>query len=173
MDDSTAKPRTNCFTERSKRLTAYVQEHGEDGLKEIACQLFPEWFAVRSMDGEAASNVLKLPTEAPEKYPGLTGGETPPDFVQRVYGQWLGQGLTRAHVNRLDPKLAAAIYNWLSRPNNVWPPDVDLPTKSEQISRDLDMLRAQAPNGRISLALAGLSAREAGRIRGAIQRRKK
>ena len=93
--------------------------------------------------------------------------------MQRVYGQWLGQGLTRAHVNRLDPKLAAAIYNWLSRPNNVWPPDVDLPTKSEQISRDLDMLRAQAPNGRISLALAGLSAREAGRIRGAIQRRKK
>ena len=79
----------------------------------------------------------------------------------------------RAHVRKLDWTLYQAILNWQSRPQNSWPADVDLPTKADQITRDLDALRARAPDGRIALALAGLTSREAGRIRGAIQRRGK
>lgn len=173
MDDSTANSPNRRPTERTKRLAAYIDERGEDGLEECARLLFPEWFVVRSADGKGASNSIELPMEAPERYQGLSGPETPPEFVQRVYGRWLGHGLTRAHIGKLDAKLSDAIYNWLSRPNNVWPPGVDLPTKSEQISRDLDALRAHAPNGQLALALAGLTAREAGRIRSAIQRRRK
>lgn len=52
-----------------------------------------------------------------------------------MYGPWLGQGLTRADIRKLDPKLSVAITNWLSRPGNEWPADVDLPTKAEQNER--------------------------------------
>jgi hypothetical protein len=78
---------------------------------------------------------VEVPTEAPETYQGLRGPETPPQFVKRVYGPWLGQGLTRADIRKLDPKLSVAITNWLSRPGNEWPADVDLPTKAEQNER--------------------------------------
>lgn len=47
--------------------------------------------------------------------------------MQRVYGPWLGNGLLRAHVGKLDPELGVAIRNWLRR--HPWPEDVDLPSQ--------------------------------------------
>jgi hypothetical protein len=170
MDDRTSKFQ-NEDVNRTERLIAYANDHGEDGLEEFARLLFPEWFLPRPADTAATGAKLELPSAAPETYQGLAGPETPPEFVQRVYGPWLGHGLTRAHIRKLDWTLYQAIINWLSRPQNSWPADVDLPTKAEQITRDLEALKESAPDGRIALALAGLTSREAGRIRGAIQRR--
>ncbi len=89
--------------------------------------------AAHSISGSLSA--VALPIEAPETFQGLRGPETPPEFVKRVYGPWLGQGLTRADIRKLDPKLSVAITNWLSRPGNEWPADVDLPTKAEQNER--------------------------------------
>lgn len=85
-----------------------------------------------------SGDVASLPVQAPEIYGGLRGPETPPEFVKRVYGPWLGQGLDRAHIKHLDPKLYTAIDNWTRKPGNEWPADVDLPTRAEQNQRILN-----------------------------------
>jgi len=120
----------------------------------------------------ATSGLVKLPDAAPETYQGLRGPETPPAFVQRVYGPWLGHGLDRAHIRHLDPKLSAAIDNWMSRPGNEWPPEVDLPTRSEQNRRVVEQLRAQAPDGDINKVIGSFTMREAERLRSAAKRTK-
>lgn len=112
---------------------------------------------------------ISLPTEAPEKYQGLRGPETPPAFVQRVYGEWLGQGLTRAHIRTLDPKLYEGINNWLSRPSNEWPADVDLPTLKEQNDRDFAAMAASDTQG----IIGKFTGKEALRLGAAIARRTK
>jgi hypothetical protein len=173
MGDNDPSRPTSRAVERTKRLAAHAKERGEDGLEELARLLFPNWFVPGDTEQKKTSASSALPSEPPERYQGLAGPETPPEFIQRVYGRWLGRGLTRAHIGKLDPKLSEAIYNWLSRPKDSWPPEIDLPTKAQQITRDLEALRAQAPNGKISLALAGLNSREAARIRGAMHRRRK
>ncbi|WP_033927323.1 hypothetical protein [Sphingomonas sp. 35-24ZXX] len=108
-------------------LQSIRQSLAEKGVDLVATQRLPQ--------AGVASPTTQLPTEAPETYQGLRGPETPPEFVKRVYGPWLGQGLTRADIRKLDPKLSVAITNWLSRPGNAWPEDVDLPTKAEQNER--------------------------------------
>lgn len=85
----------------------------------------------------AASEAQALPTTAPatwkdDKLPG----ETPPAFVQRVYGEWLGKGFDRAMLRTLDPSIGRGIDNWLRK--NEWPAEVDLPTRGEQNRRILE-----------------------------------
>lgn len=110
---------------------------------------------------------LALPTKAPENYQGLRGQETPPAFVKRVYGKWLGHGFTKAHIRRLDPVLYTAIDNWLKKPGCEWPKDVDLPTLKEQNDRDFAAL-SEADGQRL---LGKFTAREAGRVAATIARR--
>jgi hypothetical protein len=71
-----------------------------------------------------------LPTEAPEIYAGVRSGETPADFIKRVYAPWVGNGLTKTGLRQLDPGLYRALYNWLGR-GNVLPDDLPLPTRQE------------------------------------------
>lgn len=106
---------------------------------------------------------VSLPTEAPEIYQGLRGPENPPAFVKRVYGPWLGHGLTKAHIRNLDPKLYTAIDNWLKKPGCEWPDDVDLPTLKEQNDRMVAALTAGSPDTKVL--------KDARRIQGAITRR--
>lgn len=103
------------------------------------------------------SDGVVLPTEPPERYQGLRGPETPPVFVQRVYGEWLGHGLSRAHIRQLDPTLYQAIVNWTRKPENEWPADVDLPTLKEQNTRWADRVGKDG----IMSAVDGLSGQEA------------
>jgi hypothetical protein len=60
--------------------------------------------------------------------------ETPIDFIRREYGEWLGRGLTKAHL-RADMSLYQALKHWLKK--NDMPPDVDLPTKRAMTDREL------------------------------------
>lgn len=162
------------YEEKLKRIESYADKHGSEGLGSYVALLFPY-----SIDKEKEAHVYSedskfmLPMEAPETYQGLRGPETPPEFVQRVYGEWLGHGLTRAHIRKLDPVLSKAIDNWLSKPENQWPTDIDLPTKAEQNTRDLETLRSTASGGQLGGALGDFTAREAARIRSALQRREK
>lgn len=159
------------------RLDQFEQALNADGhdgaaIRKLAEKLFPE--LKHDAAGFSASPYgLALPTEAPETYQGLRGPETPPEFVKRVYGPWLGQGLTRADIRKLDPKLSVAITNWLSRPGNEWPVDVDLPTKSEQTTRWVERIKQEG----VAAAIEGLPATEAlkvaNRFHGAVSRRNK
>jgi len=129
-------------TERLAQLLSYSEKHGNEGLEELAKTLFPEWSFERSIDPFPSSSNIALPSEAPETYSGLRGPENPPEFVERVYGPWLGHGLTRAHIYQLDHVLYRAIDNWSRKPGNEWPSHVDLPTAHEWNIRRLDELKA-------------------------------
>lgn len=41
--------------------------------------------------------------------------ENPPEFIMRVYSPWVGRGLLRADIRRLDKQLYNALKTWLSR----------------------------------------------------------
>lgn len=157
-------------TERLHRLLIHGREHGDDGLEDLAKSLFPEWSFVRPVH-EPTSPPFTSPTEAPELYQGLRGPETPPAFVQRVYGECLGHGLTRAHIRNLDPGLYRAIENWSRR--NEWPAEVDLPTKAEQTTREIAAFEAQVLEGNSNEVLGKFTGQEAARLGAAIARRTK
>ena len=147
------------------QLKQHAIKHGYDGLEDRARELFPEWnFAPRRLDEFTTPNPDRdsaMPEAAPETYQGLRGPESPPEFVQRVYGPWLGQGLTRAHVRKLDPGLYQAINNWSRK--NEWPADVDLPTLKEQNDRWVDRVK--------NVGAGDISHTEAMRLAGVMQRR--
>lgn len=171
LDESTDSLHPPSVVERTERLAAYAKEHGKDGLEDYARLLFPEWsFVDQSRQASPAS--IQLPTEAPENYQGLRGPETPPQFVQRVYGPWLSHGLTRAHIRKLDQKLYEGINNWLSRPGNEWPADVDLPTLKEQNSRWAERVQSEGLANVLGDASPGFALKEAARLSGVLQRRR-
>lgn len=163
LDDKPDSSSPSNVVERTERLASYAKEHGGDGLEEYARQLFPEWSVFQTAAPERHVALKELPASAPEKYQGLRGPETPPQFVQRVYGEWLGRGLTRAHIRALDPTLSQAIVNWSRKPENEWPPEVDLPTLKEQNDRLVSELAGGEPSLR--------TLKDARRLEGAITRR--
>lgn len=59
-----------------------------------------------------------LPSSAPEFYKArVDRHETAIEFTQRVYGEWLGNGLRRTDIQRLDPPLWTA----LRKLKSSWP----------------------------------------------------
>lgn len=67
---------------------------------------------------------------------GRSGGpENPVEFIRRVYGpqggNWLGHGLTRAHLGAYDPKLYDAYAGWI-RPTRHPEDDLNLPTTQRE-----------------------------------------
>ena len=87
-----------------------------------------------------------LPAEAPELWAerDLNRRETAPVFVRRVYGDWLGHGLARKDLARLDEELYRALSVWLTRH-----PDDEiarlLPSQTEQIDELIARLSAEYP----------------------------
>lgn len=125
--------------QRLSRLEEFAIEHGGVGVANFARSIFPEL----SRDREQLTDQIRdnIPSQPPEIWPGARGNpESPPDFIRRVYGPWLGNGLTRAHIRDLDPPLATGLDNWLRR--NEMPNDIDLPTATEWITRRLERLQA-------------------------------
>jgi hypothetical protein len=80
-------------------------------------------------------SALDLPAQPPTLWRDRRDkDETPPDFIRREYAAWLGQGLTRAHL-RIDMGLYDSLKHWLRE--HKMPADIDLPTKSSMIDREL------------------------------------
>jgi hypothetical protein len=53
-------------------------------------------------------------------------GDTPPEFIKRVYGEWLGNGLTVADLRKLDPSLVRALAHH-EKQGRLIPDGFDLP----------------------------------------------
>jgi hypothetical protein len=87
-----------------------------------------------------ADHRLLLPATPPAKWLDRKDRtESPIDFIRRDYSPWLGKGLTRADIRRLDKSLYAALTNWLSEHKKL-PEDVDLPTKKQMNDRIVEQL---------------------------------
>lgn len=92
------------------------------------------------------STPLALPQTAPEfwKARDLNLRENAPQFIRRVYAQWLGRGLERKDIARLDQDLYKALSVWLSRhPED--PIVADLPPQREKLDELIDELSAKYP----------------------------
>ena len=65
----------------------------------------------------ATKPATALPDAAPELWSkrDLNLRENAPQFIHRVYGPWLGHGLTRKHIKAHDPELYRALSVWLTR----------------------------------------------------------
>lgn len=115
------------------KVTRYPEDQHAALIEKLTGTLLAQHAEAVPDQPESAPLPRALPETAPETYQGLRGPETPPAFVKRVYGEWLGHGLDRAHIRNLDSTLYQAIVNWSRR--NEWPSDVDLPTRSEKTTR--------------------------------------
>lgn len=87
-----------------------------------------------------------LPAAAPEtwKERDLNRRENAPAFIRRVYGPWIGHGLTRAALSELDHDLYRALGVWLTRhPDD--PLASQLPRRSDLIDGVIEDLSAVYP----------------------------
>jgi hypothetical protein len=64
--------------------------------------------------------------------------ENPVAFLRRVYAPWLGRGMTRADLRRIDLPLYRAFSAWLRR--HPEDPVAELPSLSEAIDRKIERL---------------------------------
>lgn len=102
-----------------------------DLMTELACLL-----GLRAVFLPSRPATRDIPTEAPELYRNRQDRmEKPPGFIRRVYGRWLGAGLIRADLLKLDRPLYQALQNWLR--HNDMPDWLDLPTLSQVNDRML------------------------------------
>lgn len=68
---------------------------------------------------------LAPPATAPELYKDRANRkEIPVAFIRRVYGPWLGRGISRPHIKHLDEPLYHGLYRYLSK--NAEPEDLKL-----------------------------------------------
>lgn len=92
------------------------------------------------------ANAVDLPNKAPALWSerDLNLRENAPQFIRRVYGDWLGRGLARKDLSRLDEHLYGALSVWLTRH-----PDDEivrlLPSQGEQIDELIERLSAEYP----------------------------
>jgi hypothetical protein len=160
--------------DRVARLGDFARKFSGQGLEDFFWLLFPE-LADHQSKASAALRAgegvkISLPTHAPtawkdDKQPG----ETPPAFIKRVYGEWLGKGLDRAHIRNLDRPLYVALDNWLRQ--HDMPLDVDLPTRKEQNSRWVERIEAEGLGAVIRPGSPAEIAKEAQRLAAAQRRR--
>lgn len=94
-----------------------------------------------------------LPSRAPELYKEREDRkENPVNFIRRVYGSWLGKGLLRPHIKKLDLPLYQSLYRF-GIPDDF---DVVLPKATgrspENISRSsLDLINSKRAASRRSM----------------------
>lgn len=84
-----------------------------------------------------------LPTVAPELYADRQDRkENPVDFIKRVYGPYIGNGLDRPTLLHLDKQLYHGLNQW--RIKHGLPEGLDLPTKSDLVTKELETLGHEA-----------------------------
>lgn len=66
---------------------------------------------VTALTKESKAQEATLPTKAPERYKDREDRSMKPvEFIEKVYGEWLGKGLLRPHIKALDEPLYRALY---------------------------------------------------------------
>lgn len=89
-----------------------------------------------------------LPKKAPTLWDDRIPGETPPQFLMRTYEPWLGKGLIKADIRRLDWKLYNSFQTWVSK--NGWPEGLVLPTLKERNDSFVAALREKQASGSLN-----------------------
>lgn len=154
-------PRSKLVEERLQELDEFAEANPGKPVSDIARELFPGLEA--ALDPEKALDKNPLPNVAPATWKAdKQPGETPPAFVKRVYGEWLGSGLDRAGLRKVDPALSQAIDNWSRR--HEWPADVDLPTRGEQNRRWVERVEREGLGAVVGDASAEHILREGRRL---------
>ncbi len=118
-----------------KLLLAFIQQL--DPAQVVVAQKAIEDSALGNKFAAAAENPLGLglPAKAPALWRERTTGQkvSPTDFIHKYYGEWIGKGLTRAHIGQLDKTL----YNAYAKSIKTHPElsIKDLPSE-ERVSTD-------------------------------------
>ena len=137
---STDERPSGTVAERLAKIDQYVQNHPQKSVSDCVREIFPELQLFAGID-------ISLPKKAPALWTkDRQPGESPPEFIKRHYAPWLGKGLTRPHVKRLDPQLYTALSNWLR--HNEFPEDLDLPTLKERNDRWVDLIQKQGQDAK-------------------------
>jgi hypothetical protein len=128
---------TDSISERLEIINQFAAVNPGKPVSGKILELFPELAKASEIPR------VTVPEVAPAIWPNdrieINGVlETPPDFIKRNYAEWLGKGITRADVRRLDKPLSTALDNWLRR--NPMPDDLDLPTLKEQNLRWIERI---------------------------------
>ena len=115
-------------------LARYLEHKPEIAESLDSLQLTPDLTVALALDEESIE-WKSLPTMAPALWAkDRRPGETPPDFIQRHYGPWIGKGLTRPYLSQLDKSLCIQLGRWLERTGSELP--FDLPGKHELMRRE-------------------------------------
>jgi hypothetical protein len=168
-DGSAVKPGKSDLDLRIRVFEMAVLETRGEGAGELLRKMFPELSESNAVGQPSSATALEQSDQLPTTAPALWAsdkqrGDTPPEFIKRHYGPWLGKGLTRPDVKRLDPQLYTALSNWLR--HNEIPADLDLPTLKEKNDRWVAKIEAEGrPN------MGALTAKEASNLRNVMSRR--
>jgi hypothetical protein len=124
--------------EQLVREFAATRNIGSDAMRSILLKLLAQY------PPPPDNAVALLPRKAPELWAkrDLNLRENAPQFIRRVYGRWLGQGLARKDLTTLDPDLYKALSVWLSRHKDDAIVEV-LPPQSNQIDDLIERLSAE------------------------------
>lgn len=94
--------------DRIARLSDYCRANPDKDLARCVRDLFPELVALEELE-----SVPPLPEQPPARWKtARLESETPPEFVRRIYGVWLGKGFTKAHLRQLDFLCYEALGVW-------------------------------------------------------------
>lgn len=145
---------------RLAEIDRYASDHPGRPVSGVLLNLFP---GIRSGYAAPAED---LPKAAPAAWASdKLPGDTPPDFIKRHYEPWLGKGLTRPDIKRLDAQLYGALNNWLR--HNEMPADFDLPTLKEKNDRWVERVQSEGWS-----TVGDMTVREAARLNQAVARRR-
>jgi hypothetical protein len=154
--------------DRWAEVDLYAAKNPGEPVSALGKELFFELSGLTSIDKPQLDETL-LPQKAPALWAeDRRPRETPPDFIKRIYEQWIGKGLGRPDLHRLDKPLYLAFAKWIERKG--LPEDLDLPTASERTDRWVKKIAADHGD---PMAFADDTKREAERLRSAVRRRQK
>ncbi len=100
--------------------------------------------AVTTIAGRRDFSIAAQPNTlppVPEERWVAAKGESPPDFIKRVWKEWIDQGvLTRSHLLRYDRPLYIAWSRWIAANDHVMPEGLNLPRVSERMAAQMEAI---------------------------------
>jgi hypothetical protein len=130
-----------------------MESESKKVLQERDGKLYTLRVALGVQRGVRSKNAVELPENPTELWTGVRGTgvlfeDALPKFIQRVYGRYIGRGLTRSYIFRKDPKLYRAINTYET---NIEKLPFDIPSERDLVDQKFELL---AREGRGALSAA-------------------
>jgi hypothetical protein len=127
-----------------------------------------------AMGDRASYQAGTIPTKPPTRWlERIDKTEPVVDFLRREYSTWLGKGMIRSDLKRIDKSLYDALNNWLSK-HGTLPSNIDLPKKREIYDQKIQQAGPlKAPSRSRRASEMGQSEREQVRLYDVARHRKK